>query len=107
MPPTSWVSLARAGAMMTANSTGVSRGMRSSRGVLALRTRRRRASVAKGTSTPLGRGRACASAEAVASGTVVAIADTDLLSRGQAIARQPQVDVVEGGPAGGHAVGVD
>src|SRR4051794_34718820 len=108
MPPTLCANLASAGAMMTANNTGVSSGTTSSRGVLALSASRRRASVANGASRPPVRGRATVSVGTVVGpGMVVVTVDMELLSRGQAVAGQPQVDVVKARAPGGDAVGGD
>src|SRR5438270_275918 len=94
--------LARAGAMTTANSTGVSRGTTISRGVWALRAKRRRASVARAPSlgAPLGAG---ATIEPGNAGAVVIAAMVFSLgtgSGGEAVAGETEVDIVERGRPG-------
>src|ERR687887_1590957 len=82
-PPSASLS---AGAITRANSTGVKSGTRIWRGVRAVRAARRWASVASAGRavmvTPLGSG-----------------------SLGEAIAGEPQVDIVEGGLAGADGAG--
>src|SRR5919204_1201612 len=90
-----------AGAITSANRIGVTSGTRSSRGRLAVSWKRRRASVASG---PNGL-RAAARCRRAISGLMADIvggppSGSGVLA-GESSAGEAQVDVVEGGPAGG------
>src|SRR5215475_1426073 len=95
--------------MTRANSSGVTSGARTSRGVCALSMIRRLARVAH---VAMPRGRALGRVSAACAGTVVMAVIVILLfvsdaSSGELAAGELQVDVVQGGLAGGHGLGVD
>src|SRR5690242_4450650 len=103
--------LASAGAITRANSRGVTSGARISRGVCAPSEIRRRARVAQAAGRE-GRAGARKRAGGVAAGAAAMVVIVVLLvscrgSGGEPVAGQLQVDVVEGGLAGGHGLGVD
>src|SRR5690349_17741790 len=104
--------LASAGAITRANSSGVASGARISRGVCALSEIRRRARVAQAAGRE-GRAGARGRASGVAAGAAVMMVIVVLLgcrvvgSGGEPVAGQLQIDVVEGGLAGRHGLGVD
>src|SRR5438067_13861695 len=104
MPRTAPVTFASAGAMTTLKRMGVSSGTTTSRGVRALRAKRRPVNVLNGVSSEGFGG--CAGAR-VAVGGVVVIAVMGFSwkrSGGEAVAAQMEVHVVESRPAGAHRV---
>src|SRR5581483_154145 len=105
MPWMAPVTFASAGAMTTLNRIGVISGTMISRGVWALRAKRRLVKVASGAAI----GRARRRVRVTGAGGAVVMAVMGVLSRsgGEAVAGQPQIHVVERRRAGADAAGGD
>src|SRR5437016_5220813 len=99
--------LARAGAMTTANSTGVSRGTTISRGVWALRANRRRARVARAPNRRARDGDGRTIVLGTRGAVVTAVMGSPCLrgSGGDAAAGEPEVHVIERRGSGADAGG--
>src|SRR6476660_8180132 len=104
MPRTACAVFASAGAITDANRIGVSNGTTISRGVRALRSIRRRASVAKARERPV-RAMLDLSPTRTGNGVVIVVmASPSERSRGALVAGEVQVDVIERRGAHGEAI---
>src|SRR5438105_1505966 len=101
MPRTVGIWSASAGAMMSANRTGVSSGTRSSRGVRMLSANLRRTSVRSALVLPAeAAARALVARGRWSEASMVAMESSSMSGGGQAAAGQAEIDVVERRPAG-------
>src|SRR6266536_1465766 len=102
LPRTVGIWSASAGAMMSANSTGVSSGTRSSRGVRMLSANLRRTSVRSALVLPAEAAARAVVARGWSEASMVAMESSSVSGGGQAAAGQAEIDVVERRPAGGE-----